>query len=153
MNRWTLKRPALLQAVRRVVMATAVAGLLVSAGCGGSLRLLAQRAEVMTPGAVRVVLKATNEDIIEFDVHNYTGSPMVIYRDAVYLSTSRGLRNRVPGGVSNVYTIPPGGVQQVNVRYKLDDLSRGDQLAVVFQNAVVIDGQPVPVEPIPFVLQ
>src|SRR3990167_2241806 len=73
-------------------------------GCGStSSSLVAQRGEVFTPGAARVVLRSVHDDVISVDVYNQTGAPMVVYRDSFLLSTSTGMRTRLPGGVSNVY--------------------------------------------------
>lgn len=126
---------------------------LTTTGCGQSMRLVAQRPELMTPGALRIVLLEVDDNMITVDVFNQTNTVMLIYRDAVLLSTSGGLRARMPGGVGHVYTVPPGGMHKLRVRYDLHGLHRGDQVAMVFQNAIVIAGQPVPVEPLPFVLQ
>jgi hypothetical protein len=124
-------------------------------GCGGSAgyTIVGQRGEVFTPGAARVVLRGVRNDIISVDVFNMTAAPMVIYRDSFLLSTSSGMRARLPGGVSNVYTVPPGGVHEVRLRYDLHGLSRGEQIALVVQNALVVNAQPVPIEPLPFVVQ
>lgn len=125
----------------------------VQSGCGSAIRMVAQRPELMTPGALRIVLLETDENLITVDVFNQTSAPMVIYRDSVMLSTPSGMRARMRGGVGHVYTVPPGGVHKLRVRYDLYGLRRGDQVAMVFQNAIVINGQPVPVEPLPFILQ
>ena len=122
-------------------------------GCGGTYGIVAQRGEVFTPGAARVVLRGVREDIITVDVFNQTPAPMVIYRDSFLLSTPSGTRSRLPGGVSNVYTVQPGGVHEVRVRFSLANLHPGEQLALVLQNALVVNGQPIPIEPLPFVVQ
>ena len=136
------------------LMAAAALASVGVAGCGtASYTIVAQRGEVFTPGAVRVVMRNVHRDIISVDVFNQTGAPMVVYRDSFLLSTSTGMRARLAGGVSNVYNIPPGGVHEVRVRYDLSGLSRGEQLALVLQNALVVNGQPVPIEPLPFLVQ
>ncbi len=144
---------------RRFLLATRFALLTIAAlggvqsGCGPAIRMVAQRPELMTPGALRIVLLETDENLITVDVFNQTSAPMVIYRDSVMLSTPSGMRARMRGGVGHVYTVPPGGVHKLRVRFDLYGLRRGDQVAMVFQNAIVIHGQPVPIEPLPFVLQ
>lgn len=130
-----------------------VGGSLVQGGCGPAIRLVAQRPELMTPGALRIVLLGVDDNLITVDLFNQTSAPMVVYRDSVLLSTPTGMRARMRGGVGHVYTVPPGGVHKLRVRFDLYGLRRGDQVAMVFQNAIVINGQPVPVEPLPFVLQ
>lgn len=143
-------RSALCGALAVAGAATAGTG---PSGCGESLRLVAQRGEIFTPGAARVVLRGVHNDIVALDVFNQTGAPMVIYRDAFLLSTRAGMRARLPGGVSSVYTVRPGGVHEVKVRYDLSGLHRGDQAALVLQNALVVNGQPLPIEPLPFILE
>jgi hypothetical protein len=123
-------------------------------GCGGTgYSIVAQRGEVFTPGGARVVLRGVRDDIISVDVFNMTAAPMVIYRDSFLLSTSSGMRPRLPGGVSNVYNVAPGGVHEVRLRYDLKGLSRGEQLALIVQGALFVNAQPVPMEPLPFVVQ
>jgi len=150
-------RPA---CTRRRFLAVGRTALLLAAGatlglgaCGPAVRLVAQRPELMTPGALRIVLLGVDENQVTVDIFNQTSAPMLIYRDSVMLSTAAGMRARMRGGVGHVYTVPPGGVHKLRVRYDLYGLSRGDQVAMVFQNAIVLNGQPVPVEPLPFVLQ
>lgn len=122
-------------------------------GCAEGTRLIAQRPEVFLPGGARVVLMKVDDDLITLDVFNQTPYPLTIYRDAFLLSTPSGMRSRLPGGVSNVYNVAPGGVHTVKMRYKLDGLHRGDQVALMFQNALVVNGQPMPLEPLPFVVE
>lgn len=122
-------------------------------GCGSATHLVAQRAEVFTPGAARVVLMSVDDAIITIDVFNQTPYPMVIYRDALMLSTRAGGRARLPGGVGHVYSVRPGGVQTVKVRYPINGLHRGDQVALVFENALLVNGQPLPIEPLPFLVE
>jgi hypothetical protein len=147
----TTRRGLLRGLLKGVVLAGSAAAL---PGCSsGGYTIVAQRGEVFTPGAVRVVFRGVSDDIITVDVFNMTAAPMVIYRDSFLLSTSTGMRARLPGGVSNVYTVAPGGVHDVRLRYDLKGLSRGEQIALVAQNALVVNAQPVPVEPLPFVVQ
>lgn len=122
-------------------------------GCGTASQLVAQRGEVFTPGAARVVLMSTSNNIVTVDVFNQTAYPLVIYRDLFMLSTATGMRSRMPGGVSNVYTVRPGGVHTVKVRFDLTGMRPGEQAALVFQNALIVNGQPLPLEPLPFVVQ
>jgi hypothetical protein len=122
-------------------------------GCGTASRLIAQRGEVFTPGAARVVLMSTSDDVITVDVFNQTAYPLVIYRDLFMLSTATGMRSRMKGGVSNVYTVRGGGVHTVKVRFDLTGMRPGEQAALVFQNALIVNGQPLPLEPLPFIVQ
>lgn len=122
-------------------------------GCGTASRLIAQRGEVFTPGAARVVLMSANDDLITVEVFNQTAYPLVIYRDLFMLSTASGLRSRLKGGVSHVYTVRGGGVQTVKVRFDLTGMRPGEQAALVFQNALIVNGQPLPIEPLPFIVQ
>lgn len=122
-------------------------------GCASGASLVAQRAELITPGAIRILLLGVEGNLVKVDIFNQTSAPMLVYRDQVMLSTSNGMRARMQGGVGRVYTIPPGGVHKLHVRYDLYGLRPGDQVAMIFQNAVAVNGQPVPVEPLPLVVQ
>jgi hypothetical protein len=124
----------------------------VAAGCGGSA-LMATRPDVQTPGAARVVLREQEDDLFRFVVYNQSPYPMIVNRDAVRMATTNGLRNRIPGGIQSSYEIPPGGSHDVNVKFPMDGLQRGEQVWVHFQDAVSIGGQVVPIEPIIFVVK
>lgn len=131
----------------------ALGSLGLSAGCAPGARLVAQRAELITPGAIRVLLLGVDDNLVKVDLFNQTSAPMLVYRDQIMLSTSSGMRARMRGGVGHIYTIPPGGVHKLQVRYDLYGLRPGDQVAMIFQNAIVVAGQPVPVEPLPLLVQ
>lgn len=122
-------------------------------GCAAGARLVAQRAELITPGAIRVLLLGIDGNLVKVDIFNQTSAPMLVYRDQVMLSTATGMRGRMQGGVGHIYTIPPGGVHKLHVRYDLYGLRPGDQVAMIFQNAIAVNGQPVPVEPLPLLVQ
>jgi hypothetical protein len=113
--------------------------------------LTATRAEVMTPGAARVVLKEIDDNELSFVVYNLSPQPMAVDRDAVRLLLSSGPRSREPGMGTRVYSIPPGGFHAVNVKFNLDGVGAGETLWVHFQEAISIEGQLVPVEPIALV--
>ncbi len=123
-------------------------------GCATANGLIAQRAEVFTPGVGRISIRDSHSDIISLDVFNKTDYPMTVLRDAFLLSTtSRGTRSRLPGGVAHVYVIPPGGVHEVNLRFDLHDLHPGEQALLLSQDALIVNGQPVFLEPLPFVVR
>lgn len=144
---------------RRSVLRALLAGGAIGTGLGltgcssGGYTIVAQRGEVFIPGAARMVLREVKDDIISVDIFNMTAAAMVIYRDSFLLSTASGMRARLPGGVSNVYTVAPGGVHEVRLRFDLKGLSHGEQLALVAQNALVVNAQPIAIEPLPFVVQ
>lgn len=72
---------------------------------------------------------------------------MVVSRDQIVLTTSRGMRQRKPGGSESFYTLPPGGEHAVNVRFSFADLPVGETVGVAFDRALLIGGNPLP-EPI-----
>src|SRR5947207_13740114 len=94
---------------RRLCFAILLGASLAGAGCGSSLRPIAPVAD--GPAGVRVLLKNQSDELFRLEVVNYGPYPIVVDRDRVYLYTADGLRQRVPGGVGNIYTIEPGGGQ------------------------------------------
>jgi hypothetical protein len=148
-----LSRRRVLQTTFAAAGAALFCGLILQEGCGASSHLVPQRGEVFLPGAARVVLMGVEKDIVSLEVYNQTPAQLTIYRDSFLLSTPSGLRARQPGGVSNVYVVRPGGVHAVRLRFDLSGLHRGDQIALILQNALVVNGQPLPMEAIPFSVQ
>lgn len=114
---------------------------------------MATRPDVQTPGAGRVLLKEQDGDLFAFNVFNQSPYPMNVDRNAVRMATAGGLRDRLPGGISDNYTIPPGGVHAVNVKFPMGGLRPGETVWVHFQDAISINGQRVPMEPIQFVVR
>ena len=133
----------------RVLLAGAA--LWAATACGPTL--MATRPDVRTPGAARVVLKEVNDDLMEFVVYNESPYELVVNRDAVHLATAAGLRPRIPGGIASVYNIPPGGSHDVHVKFPLNGLREGETVWINFQEALLINGQQVPVEPVALVVK
>jgi hypothetical protein len=100
---------------------------------------------------VRVEVAEIDGNILAFDVYNLSKLNLVVFRDKIVLETARGRRGREPGGTSRYYNVPPGGMHDVKVKFALDDCQPGEEVRVLFESALVADGAPVPVAPIPFV--
>lgn len=136
---------------RGLLLGAAILGLYNTACSGVGLR--SQVPEVVTPGGARVVVKEADEDHIILEVYNQTPYPMSVLRDAFAISTSTGMRNRTPGGLTNIYTLQPNGSHDVNLEYNLQGLQKGEQAALVCMNCLLVNGQPVPISPIPLIIQ
>ncbi|MCS6911831.1 MAG: hypothetical protein RMK29_14870 [Myxococcales bacterium] len=141
----------LMQTRRLARVLAAAAALWAATACGPSL--MATRPEVHSPGAVRVALKSLSDDLFKFVVVNESPYPLVIYRDAVRLATATGTRSRLPGGLAHIYHVPPGGYHDVHVKFPLGGIRQGETVWVHFQQALLINGQPVAVEPLEFVMR
>jgi hypothetical protein len=137
--------------VRGLLATTALLCMYNSACSGISIR--SQVPEVVTPGGARVVVKEADDDHINLEVYNQTPYPMVVLRDAFAISTSTGMRNRNPGGLSNTYTVEPNSSHDVNLEFNLQGLQKGEQAALICMNCLLVNNQPVPISPIPLVLQ
>jgi hypothetical protein len=131
----------------------------VAAGCGQSAFLLPANAEQRIDGQVDVVARddagtaLNSRDIVRFTVQNMSASAqMKVDRDAVFLVGPSGSRvSRDPGSSPHtVYDVVPGAVHDVNVRFPLGGFARGDMVAVHFEEAILIGGQPVPIKPLTF---
>ncbi|MDB4967720.1 MAG: hypothetical protein JWN44_3409 [Myxococcales bacterium] len=137
--------------IRRLCFAVLLASSLGGSGCGSSsLRPVAPVAD--GPAGVRVLLKNQSDEIFRLEVVNYGPSPIVVDRDRVYLYTANGPRQRVPGGVGNIYTVAPGGGHHaLNLRFKLGGIQAGERVAISLAGAVSVNGQPLNVPPLEFV--
>lgn len=142
------------------------AGLLIAlvAGCGASTFLIPANAEQRLDGQVDVVawsgtqapvvgaMFGTSTDILNFKVENLSRSAqLTVDRDAIFLVGPKGGRvNRSAGGTQSVYTLGPGEVHDVNVKFPLDGFERGQMVAVHFEQAVALGGQPIAIAPLTF---
>ena len=118
-------------------------------GCGGAtLQPTQRRAEAAQ--WVRVEVTEVDRDILSFDVYNLSKLTLVVLRDKIVLETPQGRRGREPGGLRNYYNLPPGSMHDVKVKFDLSDCSPGQEVKVSFENALVADGAPIRIAPIPF---
>jgi|SRR5437660_12912302 len=119
---------------------------------GGCISLRPVAKTVDSPSGVRVVLKEQDDDLFRLEVINYSQCVILVDRDRVTLTSDAGWRReRIPGGAGSLYTIIPGGHHAVHVKFKLDDLQKGQRVAISFDGAVVAQtGQPLPVSPLEF---
>jgi len=106
---------------------------------------------VDAPGGIRVLVKAQDDEVFKLEVINYGAYPIVVDRDRVVLFTAGGPRGRVPGGLGNVYDVPPGGHHALNVRFKLGGIHAGERVALSLAGAVTLNGQVLMVPPLEFV--
>lgn len=139
---------------RALLAALLFAGpVLAATGCVAGSQLVPQRAELVIAGSARILLKDARGGTLTFEVYNHTGGQMLIQRDAFFLSTPHGMRPRSPGGGAGTFAVQPGGVREISLRFDLHGLSRGDTVTLVCQSGLLIDNNPLPVEPIPLAVQ
>ena len=119
-------------------------------GCAGTT-LQATERQVETANLARVEVAEVAGEVLTFDVYNLSKLSMVVYRDKIVLETPTGRRGRDPGGLQRSYDIAPGRMHDVKVKFDLGDCPPGQQVKVLFDSALAVDGTPVPVAPIPFV--
>ena len=113
------------------------------AGCA-SISLAPANAESRLDGQVVVVasdevpwpvdrsMYGPSPGILNFRVENLSPSAqMKVDRDAVFLVGPAGRVNRKAGGSQTVYTLGPGEVQDVNVRFPLRARARSDGLGTL----------------------
>jgi len=144
---------------------TVLALALLAAGCGASTFLIPANAEQRLDGQVDIVawtgsqlpvagaMFGTSTDILNFKVENLSASAqMTVDRDAIFLVGPSGNRVNRSAGISstNVYSVAPGYVHDVNVRFPLDGFERGQMVAVHFEEAVSIGGQHIAIAPLTY---
>ncbi len=112
-----------------------------------------EHSESRVDGEAIVVVLPGNSDILRFTVENLSNETMTIDRDAVLLDTSHGLRQRSSFAGKSTYTLAPGAMHDVNVRFSYDGLQPGERVAVLFDDAVTVGGRHVGLEPLPFVVR
>ena len=120
------------------------------AGCSGAT-LQATQQQIETARWARVDVARIDGEVLTFHVYNLSTLNMVILRDKIVLETAQGRRGREPGGLQSYYNLPPGAMHDVKVKFDLSDCRPGQAVKVLFESAVVADGAPIPLAPIPFV--
>jgi hypothetical protein len=112
---------------------------------GGGEVLLVQYGNV----SVRL-LDYVSGDRFRFEVKNLSTLPIIIDRDAIELVThAEGPRSREPGGSRNSYSLPVGGVQNVDVRFDMSSVDQGELVKIDLSPALqTVGGGRVPVGPI-----
>ena|SRR5258707_6570720 len=118
--------------------------------CTGTT-LQAMQPRVETARWARVEVGEIDGGVLSFNVYNLSKLNMVLLRDKIVLETAQGRRGREPGGLRSYYDVAPGAMHDVKVKFDLSDCQPGQQVKVLFDSAVVVDGTPVPVAPLPFV--
>ena len=126
----------------------ALVSLLFSVACRSAPPLRAVQPTADAPGVARVLLTEIDGDILKFSVLNLSSTTLVVLRDQITLMTPLGLRARESGGIDRTYNIAPGAAHDVNVRFDMSDLAARDVIQVRFENALLVSGQPVAIEPI-----
>jgi hypothetical protein len=119
-------------------------------GCTGTT-LQASQPRIETARWARVEVTEVDRDILSFDVYNLSKLNLVILRDKIVLETAQGRRGREPGGLQSYYNVAPGAMHDVKVKFDLSDCQPGQPVKVLFESALLVDGTPVPMAPLPFV--
>lgn len=102
-------------------------------------------------GPVMVKFEQQNGEVLHFAVINSSDKTVVVNRDAVMLRTAKGVQAREKGGLKSVYMLKPGAVHGVKCRFDLGDVTSGEQVEVLFNDALLIDGKPLEVQPVAFI--
>jgi hypothetical protein len=125
-----------------------VIGLLFSA-CAANIQAVQRVTEI--PGQIRISVREVDDGLFSFEIVNESTAPMMIDREEVKLLTPRGERRRLPGGLGSTYTLAPGGVHKVNVRFDIGGIREGDQVMVSFADAIqLLPNYRLPIEPLLF---
>ena len=120
------------------------------AGCSHTtLQSTRQRTEASR--WARVEVSEVAGDVLTFEVYNLSKLNLVVLRDKIVLETPNGRRGRDPGGLQSYYNVAPGAMHDVKVKFDLSDCPPGQPVKVLFDSALLADGTPVPMAPLPFV--
>jgi hypothetical protein len=117
-------------------------------GCAAHLQVLTPTSE--TPGQALVRLLKAHDDLFDFEVINETQGFLLVDRDQVHMMTPDGLRARLPGGIAGSYSIPPGGLHRVKVKFDRHNLPSGCEVWITFDGALRVNGYPLKVPPVRF---
>lgn len=117
-------------------------------GSGCAPQLVATQGAVEAPGVARVELRKIKKDLIDLQVVNTSPQPLTVNRDGFYLEGPTGALARIPGHGRRVYFVPPGAVRVVRMKFDRGALPHGVQVQLSMPQAILIEGQAVPMPPI-----
>jgi hypothetical protein len=118
---------------------------------GCAPRVTALRSEAQAPGVARITLHSVHRGEFIFMVWNETALPVTVDRDAVVLITPRVRRAWTRGTFNRrMVIVPAGGVHDVKMEFKLDDVNEGEEVEIDFSSALISQGRPVPIPTLTF---
>jgi len=125
-----------------VAFALGGVGSVVLTGCASQP---AFQASTPTAGsdAVLVEFIEQDDDVFKFNVYSRADELLLIQRDEVFLVLGGERIARSPGGLKNVYELPPGGMHDVFVAYDLARLEGVSEFSISFETALTAKGAPV----------
>jgi hypothetical protein len=121
-------------------------GMMLSVGCAPTLVPI--QGAVEAPGVARVELREIKKDLIDLQVINISQQPLTVDRNSFYLAGPTGTQERLPGGRRTTYVVQPGKVRVVRMKFDRRSLPRGVEVQLAMPEAILIEGQPVPMPPI-----
>lgn len=92
---------------------------------------------------VRVTLEKVERDLLAFQVENLSKEPLTIVKSEIWIETVVGTISHPPGTKAPVFEVLPGGKQQVQLKFSVKGMRRGDPFEVHFDRAIRQRGQPV----------
>lgn len=101
---------------------------------------------------VRVVVQESPDEELRFQVLNLSDEPLIIAYDAISIESYFGTFDQPPSWADKVTTVPPRGVRTVSLGFSADGLSRGDELTVHFEGALLQDDRAIPIDPLGFMV-
>lgn len=128
----------------------ALLALVASAGCAETPLLVAAHADQMVAGQVEVVTREIDGSVLKLTVQNLSSENMTLDRDALVLETPGGSEHRLAGGVQGSYVVLPHGVHDLNAKFDLGDVARGQVVSLHVDEAITIAGRHVGVPPLTF---
>ncbi len=103
-------------------------------------------------GSVVVKFERQVGGLLHVKVLNTSTLPVFIDRDGVTIKSESNVLHRERGFGRSYWVLKPGKERMLSCRFDLDALKRGETVELAFDNLLVAEGQPVPVEPVRFVV-
>jgi hypothetical protein len=122
-------------------------GVVLGSGCAP--QIIATQRLVEAPGVARVEVRKIKKDLIDLLVTNTSPQPLTINRDGFYLEGPTGALARTPSRGRHVYFLPPGVARVVRMKFDRAALPHGVQVQLSMPQAILVEGQAVPMPPIP----
>jgi hypothetical protein len=116
------------------------------AGCAPTLAVVGAPTE--TPGLARVELRQQQGEWFTLIVRNLSSSPLAIEQDGFVLVSGGSTRRQEAPPPGKIHNVRPGSDKEVQLRFNVAGIRRGQTAQLVFPRALHINNQTVPVTPI-----
>jgi hypothetical protein len=101
-------------------------------------------------GSVAVKFERQKGHVLRVRIFNTSNALVFVDRDGLVLKSEGQVFQRKVGSSRSFWLLQPGEERVVAAHFDLSELQPGKSAELAFENAIVVDGEPVAVDPVQF---